>query len=317
MSQDQEVLKQACYWYAQLRQESVCSDTLAEWSKWLNASAKNKAVWHKLERFNLNLKQLDGRTLQSSINRADKVIFKRRALLSAVALIGSGVVLGSQLYPVLTYSQNLENWSRVRLADHQTPKGQRQLLEVSDTTKVWLNTRTALNMKSSQHFELVRGEVFLKKLSKETVKFSIDFAEIETLGGASELGLCLEQDFASLAVFSGQVMLRLLSGDERRLGEGFQLELRSERFGTLHRAEAYKQSWVDGVLIVDNWPVERVVAELRRYHDHKVTIDEDLKVKRLIGRYSLDDMDRTLHTIARSLNAVFEKPHFRPWRITT
>jgi transmembrane sensor len=61
-------------------------------------------------------------------------------------------------------------------------------------------------------------------------------------------------------------------------------------------------AWLDGLLQVSDRPLRDVVAALRDYRQGELVLDERIADRRLSGVFSLDDTDKALRAIARTLD---------------
>jgi transmembrane sensor len=62
-------------------------------------------------------------------------------------------------------------------------------------------------------------------------------------------------------------------------------------------------AWMSGRLVVDQTPVDDVVATLARHTAAKLYVRGKLKEQMISGTFSLEDIDGSLETIAAALNA--------------
>ncbi|MNP56357.1 fec operon regulator FecR [compost metagenome] len=62
-----------------------------------------------------------------------------------------------------------------------------------------------------------------------------------------------------------------------------------------------RAEWVNGRLVIDNWPLGRVLDELQRYRPGFIDCAKDVAQLRVSGAFPLDDTSRALEAIAQAL----------------
>jgi transmembrane sensor len=70
---------------------------------------------------------------------------------------------------------------------------------------------------------------------------------------------------------------------------------------SLQRSNGQESAWVQGRLEIRDRPLSEVIDSLRRYRRGIVHVSAEVADLRLSGLYPLDDSDRTLQLLERSL----------------
>ncbi len=72
-------------------------------------------------------------------------------------------------------------------------------------------------------------------------------------------------------------------------------------FGVIQGAEPGSEDWVEGRLLVDAWPLYRLLNELSRYRTGYLGCSDDVARLVVSGVFPLDDITAALAAVARAL----------------
>jgi transmembrane sensor len=73
-------------------------------------------------------------------------------------------------------------------------------------------------------------------------------------------------------------------------------------------------AWTRGMLVVDNAPLEDVIAELGRYRQGYLGVASDVADLRITGSFPLNDIDLALNALTPTLPVAIEQR--TPWWVT-
>lgn len=222
-------------------------------------------------------------------------------------LVGGGLALaaglaGLSLTPLAT-----------RLgADHATGVGERREVALADGSRVLLNTDSALSVDYTadrRGLALQRGEAFFTVVRDPARPFVVAAGgtEVRALGTAFDLRLTAAS--LDLTVATGEVGL----GAERfGPGESARFDLSQ---GRILRGAAPIESvlaWRQGQLVVDRWPVARVLDELGRYHPGRILLRDDALGRRPVS--GIYDLDRPVEAVRAAAAAAGGRlSELTPW----
>ena len=63
---------------------------------------------------------------------------------------------------------------------------------------------------------------------------------------------------------------------------------------------AHQDSWLRGMLVAADWPLQQLVAELARYRRGRLVCDARVARRPVTGTYRLDDIDAVLESLCAS-----------------
>jgi transmembrane sensor len=198
---------------------------------------------------------------------------------------------------------------QVAAADHATGVGEVKTVALTDGTRLWLDTATALDVRfgaSERRIVLLRGAVYVATAHDVADRpFRVETRQgvVRALGTRFVVrdGAC--GDTARVDVFEGTVEIR--SGDAtvpvRQLAAGRSACFSAARVGAPMPADEQGAAWTRQLLIAERMPVDRFVATLARYRPGILHCDPALAAVHVSGVFSLLDTDRALASLQAAL----------------
>lgn len=299
MSIDDEVRRAAIAWYARLCSGEASAVDQAAWSAWHAADPEHRRAWDKLERLR--------DTLGSVPPQVGMPVLKavaapgRRRVLRGVALAAS---VGGASW--IAWEQG---GGTALLADHRTAPGQRLKAALDDGSRLVMNTRSAVDVRFDARQRLLRlheGEILLESAALRGRRDPRPLVVSTAHGCVQALGtrftVRLHGDRTVVAVLEQAVRLQpAFSGETIVLQAGEQAVLTATTVQRVATPNPDAAAWLDGHLVVDDAPLGEVVAELARYRPGHLGCDAAVAQLRVSGAFPLDDTDRALAALARSL----------------
>lgn len=291
------VQRQALAWVIRLNSGEATSDDAAALAMWRQRGPEYEDAFREAVRqwrtFGDATRDLLGRTEAAPVRPPrSRVVVSRRFVIggsmAAAAAVG-GVYVAAR--PPLGLWPSIEELA----ADYRTGKGERRTIAVAQNMVVTLNTQTALSVRSAAtapRLELISGEAAVD------VKPEAAAVVVDAAGGRIE---ALQADFnvkcidhkVSVVCFSGAVQVDW-KGQRAALTASQQLTY-SEEGGLTPVSSADPEqatAWQRGLLLVRDWPVERLVAEINRYRPGRIVVMDDQLGRRMIsGTFYLDHLD--------------------------
>lgn len=217
---------------------------------------------------------------------------RRRFLVSGGAL-AAGLAL------------TLGNWKHLEnlRADHATAVGERRTVSMTDGIRLTLNTDSALRVRPTEdgpRLDLLRGEVFVQ--SRLPLEITLGDTLVSAQPGA--LNLRRADPAPAVTVEQGSAMVTL-AGFSDTLKAGQEAAWDEATGSWLRRAAGREAApWRDGRLVVGNWPVARVLAELERYHPGRIVLtDGVLGTEMVNGVYDLSRPADAVRAVAQAFGA--------------
>ncbi|WP_322516775.1 FecR domain-containing protein [Rhodopseudomonas palustris] len=291
------VQRQALAWVIRLNSGEATSDDAAALAMWRKRGPEYEETFREAVRqwhtFGDATRELLGRTDAAPTRPVrSRVVVSRRFVIggsmAAAAAVG-GVYVAAQ--PPLGLWPSIEELA----ADYRTGKGERRTIALAQNMAVKLNTQTALSVRSAAsapRVELVSGEAAVDvKSQAAAVAVDAGGGRIETLEANFNVR-CIDHK-VSLVCFSGALQVDW-KGQRAALTTSQQLTY-SEEGGLTPVSPADPEqatAWQRGLLLVRDWPVERLVAEINRYRPGRIVIMDDRLGRRMIsGTFYLDHLD--------------------------
>lgn len=303
-----ESLEQAAQWYAILRDESATDQDRQAWQTWLAQSPEHSAAWHYIESVGRKFAPLRGGGPQGTAAAlagteaaratAIQAVSRRRALNGLAGVLGLAVLggLGWRFTP-------LPGMVLALRADHHTGTGERRDLVLADGTRLWLNTRSALQVDyrdGLRRLVLLAGEVLIET-AKDSRPFHVEtgFGRLQALG--TRFTVCQTETQTRLDVFDGTVEIRTAGGRTRRIDAGQAARFDAERIGDPETADQVREAWRRGRLPADNMPLGELLEELARYRRGHISVAPEVADLKVMGVYPADDTDRALSMLEQNL----------------
>lgn len=312
-----EQLQQAADWYARLLDEAAGEAEHAAWREWLERRPEHAQAWAVVSRVGQRFapfRQDAGRTAAFDALQATAraPIGRRRALLSLGVLVAGGV-LGWRGIQGSVLGEHLQALA----ADQATAVGQRRELGLSDGSRLWLNSLSAVDLDYSfahRRLQLRTGEVMLRIPRDPRGELRIDSELGWVASETAQLALCLREQTLCISLFEGQARLGNNAGQQATLSAGQQLLMRADRLGEPQPAEPARRSWVQGMFVADGTPLWRLVEDLGRQRHGYLGCSPEVANLKLVGSFPLADSDRALELLPQVLPVRINRP--LPWWVS-
>ncbi|MGU9849619.1 FecR family protein [Pseudomonas koreensis] len=194
-------------------------------------------------------------------------------------------------------------------ADHLTVVGERQRLQLEDGSRVLLNTNSAFSSTINERQRVARlyqGEAFFEVASNRGQPLEIDAGPVQASVRDTAFAVRYLDGVAQVNVQRGDVDLRATHNDARvRLSAGESIRIGPNGFDHPAKLDtATDLAWVQGRLIFENCPLDKVLAELRRYYPGWIiNTNEQLADVNVTGNYRLDQPLDVVRSLAHITSA--------------
>lgn len=285
-------LRDAAHWHARLGAAPSCTQTQQQWQAWHQQSALHQWAWQRLENLQAELQGLPGPLAHRAMGAS--VQATRRTLLKGLVL-----GLGVSSLAWTGYRQ-----SPIWLADQRTATSERRSLTLQDGTRLTLNTASAVDIRfdAGQRLILLRAGEILVETAKDSRPFKVRSAHGEMRALGTRFSVRQFDDHTELDVLEHAVAVRNApNGEEVQVDAGMQLAFNDDPLPAPQPADPSRSAWSQGRLVIDDWRLDRTLAELQRYRPGVITCADNIAGLRLSGAYPLDDTDRALAAIAQAL----------------
>ena len=309
----EDMMETAARWFARRRSGELGSEEAQALEAWLAESPAHRDAFRDLQ-----IAWRDVETMRDDPRimamRAEAVAapnpLRRRVLTGAIAAgfafaaVGAATLGGREML-----------WAGQRYSDQEysTGVGQRATVTLPDGTVLTLNTDSRVRTRAAADKRLIyldRGQAFFKVAKDRRHPFVVTAGgrTITALGTAFDVRVDDGRLF-KVTLVEGRVRVEnppaaarspsAPKGQATEMIAGTQLVERGDAKWDLARTDVRREtSWTTGQLVFYSAPLTQVVAELNRYSDKKIVIDDATYAARPIsGTFKAGDVD----TFARGL----------------
>ena len=321
LSEKKQAIREAAGWYAVLCADEVSDQERQNHECWLEASTANQQAWQQIGRLQQQMGGLPGQHAHQALQLGREYQLDRRQVLSILALVSGGGVLawsGWQYTPL----QDLT-------ATYRTGKGEQLTQRLSDGSELILNTDTAVDIEpvgQVLRIRLRRGEIQVSTgthadkqagqvasdLSTPTLSSAQTLSSVKTLvvetphGQITPLGtrfMVRQFDhWTRVSVLEHSVRLNPVQSNQSfKLQQGQSAQMTATAIEALSDDTGINLHWPEGMLVVSDWRLERLIQELERYRSGVLRCSPEVAGLKISGAYPVTDTDRALAAIARAL----------------
>lgn len=307
------VIREAAGWYSQLCSgEASVADKLA-WQHWLDQGWEQQWAWSRVEHLQQQLSVAPGRLTRNLLDSgAEEMRASRRALLK-----GIGVVAVTM--PLVWQGWRTQPWQAV-LADYSTALGERREWVLADGTRLTLNTDSAVNVVFDQHVrmvQLIKGEIYIETGHASAAlqqPFIVKTAQARLRALGTQFTVRQHANATWLGVMQHAVEVHAEhAGPAYIVPAGQQVMIGEEASEPVRVLAGNEASWRRGMLVVTDWRLADLVAELGRYRRGVLRCDPQLAEQRISGAFPLDDTNIALEAIQTALPQVRLNYFSRYW----
>lgn len=270
---------------------------------WRNASPEHEAAFRDAiqlwNSFGEGVRQL---TVQSAeavpqrlwldVARPRKMVISRRGLIGGAVAASALVGYVAIRHPPLGLWPSLDELS----ADYRTSKGEQRTVALSDDVSLKLNTQTSiavLSGASEPRVRIISGEAAIVSKRTSAAPLLVDAAAGQIQAAAASFNVRCLDETVSVSCLEGPVEAKW-NGQSVRIGKGQQVSYSAASgFAQLTSLDPVQvTAWQDGLLVVRDWPLSRVVDEINRYRPGKIVVlDSQLGQHMITGTFHLNHLD--------------------------
>lgn len=303
MTTDRDALRQAGEWFALLCDETVSAEDRAAWQHWLEARPEHRRAWQQVEavgqRFRRLRSEADRSAAEATLDTLrGRRVGRRQALKQLSLLLGTGA-LGWAAWRHGGLAELGLAWT----ADHRTGVGEIAEIALSDGSRLWLNTDSAVNRdyrSDQRRLQLVRGEILIETAAeRRPLRVDTAHGRLEALGTRFAVRDGAAQ--TRLAVYDGAVAIRPTAGARQVIDTGQRTHFTAEAIAPPRPADPAAAAWTRGELVAEHLPLGELVAELARYRHGRLVVAPEVADLTVMGVYPLTDTDRALAMLEQTL----------------
>ncbi len=290
------VIEQAAQWYAHLQSGEASPADRSAFEAWraqqpahAEAYARMTALWQRFDA----LQDGPSATTVGSILNPPKRGRNRKAagVLSLLVAIGA-----------CTLALNTATGDYL-LADYSTRTGQQRTIELTDHSRIVLNTASAIDVDYSggqRRITLRRGEILIEVARDPARPFVVEteHGSARALGtqyvvrrGVEDTTVTVVESSVQVCASAAPVCADLHEGEQARVMPDAVMPVQ-------HVNPRTAAAWSKRNLVVDDQPLAEVLRELARYRTGHIAFDEQqITHLRVSGVFPLTDTDRALEVL--------------------
>jgi ferric-dicitrate binding protein FerR (iron transport regulator) len=187
------------------------------------------------------------------------------------------------------------------------PYGKRSQLELSDGTKVWINSGSALEFPATFTDDTrtihLAGEIYVEVAEDRKRPFLIHTADfqIKVYGTKFNVTAYRDRSVQSVVLVEGQVGVEMSDREEAVLQPNERLSFYGEQVSRETVDVIKYTSWKDGYLVLKQTPIADVLKQMERYYNLSFDIYDsvDLQTVTCTGKiYLSDSLDNVMKTVS-------------------
>jgi len=291
------VLAEAAEWFAVLNSGDVSQQERQQWQVWLSSHPDHQAAWSRVEFFTHRFDGLPPKTAAAVL--AAPALQRRRALKSLAVF----AALGLSSFEFWR-SGLIRTWS----SNYHTGIATQNLV-LADGSRVSLDAATAIDVDFSaelRRIHLVAGEIYIETAPDNAVAqrpFVVDSAEGRVRALGTRFSVRQQQNASHTAVFAGAVEItpQISGAFKQTLQAGQETLFSNQNVETPRATDSEQPAWTQGVLLADNLHLGEFVLQLNRYRHGYITCSPEAASLRLVGAYPLQNTDRILLELTKTL----------------
>jgi transmembrane sensor len=295
------VINEAFEWLVKFWSGLATPEDHQECSHWRAAHPDHERAWQRLQALEQRLEIIPRELGRDALRQAPRSPGRRKI----VKALGALTIGGATAYA----ARQTETWKRYA-ADYRTKVGESHKIDLADSSRVTLNTASAIDVRFDTERRLVHlrtGEILVATapdrmpVSRPFIVATAD-GEIRALGTHFSVRKT-DDDVSRVAVFEGAVVIqpRKSTGRTIRLAAGEQAVFSQTGEYQTAAADENAMAWANGSYVVERMRLDDFLQELSRYRPGIVRCDSSAADYRLTGVYSLADTDRILASVERAL----------------
>lgn len=311
-----EIQAQAAEWLARRNNGEHSAEEQRAFLVWLNDSDVHREAYARAEVLWEQMRGLDA-VADKQLNDARAFLARKRRQpvlrrFAAAALILLAVGIAWQLDPL----------SYLDAQTYQTAQGQTRVVDLSDGSRLELNTDSVAQVHYSRHgreITLLRGQAVFTVAHGDRRPFEVFAGKGKIRDIGTQFDVRHAVNGVSIAVLDGEVEVAGIPNATPmpvRRGQMIGYRLSGELTPVRSIDIDTYSAWREGRLVFRAQPLREVLEELGRYHRASVTVTApgvlDTKVS---GIFPTDDLPQAMQTIAATLPIRLTRLGELSWRI--
>lgn len=290
----ESILDAATDWLVLIHSGEITEIQLQQFEQWKSERKEHALAISQIERFTQGLSGLPS-SFQPDALVESKQKFNTSLKHKMLFGLSGFLVLG-----LSAYSMPWAKWQ----ADYHTQVGKIKTVPLADGTKLILASNSYVNVdfsKQTRQIELVEGEIYIqtaKDPQHRPFMVTTQDGKIEALGTQFTVRQ-EDRKRTKVKVYEHAVALYPAETTTRKLlQQGQRTSFDASSISAINPLQNDQPYWTQHLLVVEQWPLKKVLDELYRYQNGTYFIDPELETVRVSGVFSLKDPKQSLENLA-------------------
>lgn len=271
-------------------------------------------------------------TKSKSIEYIAKILEKKKSTSGEILLVMSGEkeievtpnssIVYSEKGEVNVNSKQIKKQVSQKKADIKqdpeydqlvVPKGKRTFLNLSDGSKLWVNSGSRViypRVFAPDKREIyVDGEAYLEVQRNEQAPFIVKTArfDVKVLGTSFNISAYQEMETSSVVLVEGAVNIKDSNNTESNLLPSEAVVIKNGTVGNKETVDTkYYTTWTKGFLLLKSEPISSLMDKLNYYYGKKIIYGNDIKDLKLSGKLDLkENIEEVFEMIASSTAIIY------------
>jgi transmembrane sensor len=297
------VHEQATFWQTRLHSGDCTDQERRNFEAWLAQSEVHQIAYQNVAAFWSELSQIEphaapqlaaARAYLRDARNSRRILSEKRlaGILSVIILLGFGPLL----------------WSWLTTDTYRTAKGESTSIQLSDGSRVDLNTDTELSVQytwTTRSVKLEHGEALFSVVHNTEKPFEVIAAggHIQDIG--TRFNVYRQTDRVSVTVLEGEVSVaakQSFTAQDLLPGQQISYDLAGQPSKILSVDTDAATAWQKRQLVFKSQSLSVVLEQLGRYHDASLQVQGSrLQTLKVSGVFPTDNLNLALNTIAVAL----------------
>ncbi len=298
-------LQQAAKWYAEIQETPSGESYPVAFQRWLDENPENPQAWQYVlkisDRF-MPLRENETRKTAAltALTRTPHNAGRRQALK-----VAAGLSLGSLLGWASWRHTPLRDQMLAWRADYHSPQGAITPFTLSDGSRIWLDTDSALNARYSptqRALRLLNGRVMIETAADPARSLTVDTAQGKMRALGTRFSVQIRNDTTVMQVFRGAVaVLPADISDTLVVKAGQAVTFRQGETASVVAIHEPEPAWTRGLLQAENLPLGVFIKQLAAYRKGYLGCDPAVETLHVTGTFPLYNTDMALEMLTSVL----------------
>jgi transmembrane sensor len=294
------LLREALAWVIQLHSGTATVGDAEALEQWRRSSSAHEIAFRDAVRL-WNIFGHETRRLVAEAAAGPPQASKRSAVaalvLSRRSLIG-GAIAASVAAGFAVVRPPLGLWPSLQelMADYRTGKGEQRTIALSENVSLKLNTETSIAVHSTgtePHISIISGEAAIDARRDALRPLVVEAAKGRVTASDADFAVRCLDGRVTVSCMNGAVDVRVGDRSVRLAKEQQVFYVSGGNLSAPAPLDVVQATaWQNGLLIVHDWPLSRVVEEINRYRPGEIVVmNSVLAQRRITGTFHLDHLD--------------------------